>query len=60
MTLTEYKYYHNYEIWRTDIEDEDECVEYVRKIWEDDRLIDENIDMLNRNSNKYQYYYKLA
>lgn len=60
MTLTEYKYYHNYEIWRTDIEDEDECVGYVKTVWEDERTINDYVELLNDNSSKYQYYYKLA
>lgn len=60
MTLTEYKYYHNYEICRTDIEDEDECVGYVKTVWEDERLIDDYVELMNDNSSRYQYYYKLA
>lgn len=60
MTSTEYKYYHNYEIWRTDIEDEDECVGYVKTLWEDERTIDDYVELMNDNSSRYHYYYKLA
>lgn len=60
MTLTEYKHYHTYAIYRMDKEDEDECVEYVKTIWEDERTIDDYVELMNDNSSKYQYYYKLA
>lgn len=60
MTLTEYKYYHRYDILYTDTEDEDECVGYVKTVWEDEREIDDYVELLNDNSSKYQYYYKLA
>lgn len=60
MTLTEYKHYHTYEIYRIDNEDEDECMEYVNTIWEDERTIYDYVELMNDNSSRYQYYYKLA
>lgn len=60
MTLTEYKHYHTYEIYRIDNEDKDECVEYVKTIWEDERTIDDYVELMNDNSSRYHYYYKLA
>lgn len=62
MTLTEYKHYHHYDIWRVDLDDDSEyeCVGYVKTIWDDERTIDDYVELLNDNSSKYQYYYKLA
>lgn len=62
MTSTEYEHYHHYDIWGIDLCDdgENECVGYVKTVWEDEREIDDYVELLNDNSSKYQYYYKLA
>ena len=62
MTLTEYEHYHHYDIWSIDLDDEsgDECVGYVKTVWEDEREIDDQIELLNENSCRYQYFFKLA
>ena len=60
MTLTEYEHYHIYAIYRMDNDGEDECVEYVKTIWEDERTIDDYVELMNDNSSRYHYYYKLA
>lgn len=55
--FTKYKEHH-YAIWRTKIEDNDECSEYFISAWKSEIAMEEYIEYLNKRNDGYKYHYK--